>query len=309
MAYTPNLLQLTHVLQQLYRRLGGKVTKATGGTVNTVVDTKLVEELAEGNEDDIFNGGTLIVVKDAAGTAVAPEGQFSRVTDYVAGSTTLSLSPDLTAGVDSGDIVIIANPDFPLYDMVEVVNDALQYLGEVPVPDISLTSTDGQTEYLLPAGASGRQLLNLEIQTVLGDIDNRGFVPLDNWNLVGGDVGGQAILVLPQLGAGYPIRVTYLGLHPRVERYDSDISGYLHPDLVHAVVFAHAIQWKNDRDALSGGSDDAARALEQKAWSQVDRARIMHPITIPPRRIQGMPHFSTGGGRLYNLYPPYSTYG
>ncbi len=310
MAYSPNLLQLTHVLQQLYRRLGGKVTKATGGTNATVIDTKLTDELADGNQDDLFNGGTLLVVKDAAGLAAAPEGEISRVVDYAADTQTLSLSPALSAGVDAGDTIIIAPPDFPLYDMVEVVNDALRYLGEIPVPDVSLVTASEQTEYTLPAGMIGRQLLNLELQTVLGDADNNQFVPIEGYSIVPPSVaGGAGTLVLPASSAGYIVRVTYLGVHPRVEAYDGNISRYFHPDLVHAAVFAHAIQWRNDQNAIAGGADDASLRLEQKAWSQFDRARIQHPVTIPPRRIQGMPHFNAGGDVRLGLYPPYSIYG
>ena len=174
MAYNPNLLQLTGVLQQLYRRLGAKTTTATAGSdSNTVVDSKLADELAEGNEDDIFNGGTLIVAN--TGDGLAPIGEFSRITDYIADSTSLELSPNLTANVESGDSVIIASPDFPLYDMIELVNDALRHIGEVPVPDTSITTEADKTEYTLPAVAVGRQLLDVEVQTVLGDADNNLF--------------------------------------------------------------------------------------------------------------------------------------
>src|SRR5688572_17715489 len=125
MTYSATANQLTHVLQQLFRRIGGKVTLATSGSTTTAVDTKLADELADGNEDDLFNGGTLLVLEDAGGLSAAPEGEFSRITDYVAGSQTLTFSPAMTAAPASGDRIIIVPPDFPLYDMIEIVNDAL----------------------------------------------------------------------------------------------------------------------------------------------------------------------------------------
>jgi len=128
MAYSNTQLQLTHVLQTLYRRLGGKVTTATGGSTTTAIDTKLEAELEEGNTDDIFNGGTLIVLEDAGLAFAAPEGEFSRITDYDAATTTITFSPALTTAPASGDKIVIALPDFPLYDMIEVVNDALRDL-------------------------------------------------------------------------------------------------------------------------------------------------------------------------------------
>lgn len=308
MAYSPTLLQLTHVLQQLYRRLGGKVTTATSGTNGQLTDTKLAEELAEGNEDDLYNGGTAFVLDTTDN--LAPIGEYARIDTYEAASQTLSFTPVLSAAVGSGDVVIIAPPDFPLLDMIEVVNDSLRHLGEIPVPDTSLTTVADQTEYTLPALLIGRQLLDIEIQTVLGDADNNQFTPLQGYSFVSPALpGGTGTLIIPQVSAGYSIRLTYLGIHPRVDAFDSFISRYLHPDLVHATVFAHALQWKNDRDALSGGAEDASLKLEQKAWSQFDRARMMHPVTIPPRRIQGMPHFTPGSGVRLGLYPPYSSYG
>src|SRR5215210_2714393 len=101
MAYNPQALQLTHVLQQLLRRLGGVMTLATDGSESIVVDTKLVDQLGEGNVDDFLNGGTLIVVETS--DHLAPEGQFARIDDYDSVSTTITLSPVLTAPVQAGD--------------------------------------------------------------------------------------------------------------------------------------------------------------------------------------------------------------
>jgi hypothetical protein len=306
MAYDPNKLQLTHVLQQFYRRIGGVVTLATDGSQTIAVDTKLAEQLGEGNVDDFLNGGTLIVIEDAGGSAAAPEGEFSFITDYDSSTTTITVDPALTAAIGEGDRILFVGADFPLYDMVEVVNDALKYLGEVPVPDTSLTTEDDKTEYTLPAAAVGKQLLDMEVQGQLGDSDDNQFVPVENWRIVPPTTpGGTGTLVLPQLPAGYALRLTYLGIHPRVDTFDANISQYFHPDLVHACVFAHAIQWKNDTNAVQGAPDQAMLGLEQKAWSQFDRARIMHPITIPPRRIQGMPHWTPVDVRRNDLLPPY----
>jgi hypothetical protein len=308
MAYSPNQLQLTHVLQQLYRRLGGVVTLATDGTQSVAVDSKLAEQLGEGNIDDFLNGGTLIVV-DTTDNA-APEGEFSYISDYDSTSMSISLSPDLTDAIEAGDRIMFIGADFPLYDMTEVVNDALKYLGEIPVPDTSITTAAEQTEYTLPAVVVGKQLLDVEVQGQLGDSDNNLFIPVQNWKAVPpASMGGNGTLVLPQLAAGYQVRLTYLGIHPRVEAYDDNISQFLHPDIVHACVFAHAVQWKNDQNAVQGAPDNALIALEQKAWSQFDRARILHPITIAPRRIQGMPHWTPNSINRSALNPPYQWYG
>ena len=291
MTYSAIQLQLTHVLQQFYRRVGGKVTLATGGSASTAVDTKLAEELGDSNEDDLYNGGTLIVIEDAGGANAAPEGEFTRITDYVAFTQTLTLSPTITA-IASGDRIVIAPSDFPLYDVIEQVNDALKMLGDIPIPNTSITTAANQTEYTLPVALNGQQLLNVEIQGTTTDADDNQWMPIANWRVVDAVPGTAGTLIIPQFTAGYTVRVWYLGKHPRVDAFDDNISEYLHPDLVHAAVMTQILQWKNDAERASGNAaSDQLVALEQKAWSQLDRARALHPVSLPPRRVQGFPHW------------------
>jgi hypothetical protein len=212
----------------------------------------------------------------------------------------------LSAALAEGDKILYTGSDFPLHDMLEVVNDALRYLGEVPVPDTSITTAEDQTEYTLPAALVGRQLLDVEIQGQTGDADDNQYVPVENFDTLPPAMpGATSTIVLPQMSSGFTVRLTYLGIHPRVTDFDDFISKFIHPELLHSVVFAHAIQWKNDQNAISGGADNALIGLEQKAWSQVDRALRLHPITIPPRRIQGMPHWTPVDLRRTDLLPPY----
>lgn len=287
MAYSATQLQLTHVLQGLYRRLGGKVLLATGGSTTTVIDTKLAEDLAEGNEDDVYNGGTVIVIEDAGGANAAPEGEFSRITDYVASTYTATFSPALTVAVASGDRVMVAPPDFPLYDVIEVVNDALRNLGEIPLINTSLTTAANQTEYTIPIALKGKELLSVEIQGTTSDSDDNQFWELSNWKVIPATPGTSETLVIPQLSSGYTIRLKYLGMHPRVDVYDAAISEYLSPELVHASAMAHVLQWRNDSSLAGGGADDALLRLESKAWSQYDRAKAEHRRDIPVKRVKG----------------------
>jgi hypothetical protein len=305
MAYNPSLLQLTGVLQQLFRRLGGVVTTATDGSETLAIDTKFEEALGEGNVDDFLNGGTLIVVQDAGGANAAPEGEFSRIEDYDSSTQGITLDTALSAAIATGDKFMYIGNDFPLYDMVEVVNDALRYIGEIPVKDESITTAEGQTEYTLPVAIKGKEILDVEFQSNTDDADDNQYYPVEGWKPIPITPGTSGVLVLPQLPAGHKIRVTYVGIHPRVDAFDDYINEHLHPDFVHACVFAHAVQWKNDQNAVQGAPDNALLGLEQKAWSQFDRARILHPVVLPPRRIQGLPHWTPATLRRNDLLPPY----
>lgn len=292
MASNPNTQQLTDVLQRLFERLGGVVIKLTDGSNTVAVDTKMAELLGEGNVDNFLLGGTLIVVEDAAGAHAAPEGEVGYISAYDSGLTTITIETALSAPMGVGDKVMYSGSDFPLYDMIEQVNHALHHLQEIPVPDESITIANGQTVYDLPVGLRGEQLIDVLIQTNL-TVGDEQYIPVEGWSYVPQTAPSQPTkLVLPYLPAGFKVRLIYSGIHPRVALWNDTISEYLHPDLVHAVVFAHAIQWKNDQNAVQGGADDSMLRLEQKAWSQFDRARIMHPPQIPPRRIQGMPHWN-----------------
>ena len=303
MTYSAVQMQLTHVLQQLFRRMGGKVTLATGGSTTTLLDTKLADELADSNEDDIFNGGTVLVLEDAGGASAAPEGEFSRVTDYVASTTTLTFSPAMTTAPAAGDRVIIVPPDFPLYDMIEVVNDALKYLTRIPRYDESLTTTNNQTEYTLPLALKGARILDVEVQGITTDANDNRWQPVPNWREGFAAAGSTGTFILSQYASGYIVRITYLGEHPRVDAFDDYIDEFLDRNLVHACVFAHVLLCKNDRDRLSGGADDSSIQLEQKAWSQLDRELVRNRPAIPPKRIQGFPHWSAPGSQL-NEWPP-----
>lgn len=286
MTYSPSSLQLTHVLQEIYRRLGAVVSTLTDGSDVLAVDAKLTDVLGEGNVDDFVNNGTLIVVKTTDGAA--PIGEFTVITDYDSSANAFTLSPALTAPLEAGDKVLYIGADFPLNDVIEVVNDALKYIGEIPVYDDTLTTADNTTEYDLPANVAGKEILDVQYATNSGLPDDNQFYPVEGFNPANGR------LVLPYLTGGYGLRIIYRGIHSRVEDFDDAISPFFNPELVHAAAFAHVVQWKNDQNAVQGAADNSLIGLEQKAWSQYDRARIMHPVAIPPRRLNNMPHFYTG---------------
>jgi hypothetical protein len=291
MAYSANDLQLTHLLQKAYRRLKvAKTSIATGGSTTTIVDTKLVDYLGDGNEDDVLNGGTAIIVKDAAGAGAAPEGEFSRISDYDdAGTITTST---LTAAPAVGDTYMYISPDFPLFDMIEVVNDALVYLGRIPKVYSSITTADNQTEYALPVALKGIDLHDIELQGILTDANDNRYYPLPRsaWKITPALPGSTGLLTLPQFATGYILRIGYPGLHPRVSAFADYISEYIHPELATACVTAHALQWYNSQ---RGGADDYWKQREDRAWNQLDIAKATYPIKNPIARVNSFPHWST----------------
>ncbi len=296
MSYSPTQFQLTHLLQRMYRKLKvARTSKATGGSASTIVDSKLVNEsyLGESNENDYLIDWTAIIVRDSAGAGAAPEGEMNRVSAYNAtGTITVPDNWSGTSQVAAGDTYMYISPDFPLYDMIEVVNDALQseHIGKVPVPDTSLTTVNNQTEYTLPSPLiTDDTLLDVEIQGITTDVNDNRYVPVPEWKIIpSGTPGTAGTLVIPQFAAGYKLRLTYLGLHPRVSSYSDNISEYIPPALAVAACVAYALEWYNSQ---SGGGDKFWTSREDRAWNQLDIAKQLNPIAISARRVQGFPNW------------------
>ena len=291
MAYSASAFQLTHLLQRVYRRLKvSRASTATGGSSTTLVDSTLADFLGDANEDDQLNGGTIIIIKDAGGAGAAPEGEFGRITDY-ASSGTITWAP--STAPTAGDVYMFAGKDFPILDMIEIVNDALtsDYVGGGLVNiNTSLITAALQTEYTLPSTQIDAQsILSVEIQTRLNDSNDNQYVPLPDYKIVpSGTPGTAGTLVIPQLAAGYTIRLKWPGTHARVSTYADYISESLTPAVAEACVVAHALQWYNIK---RGGADGWMKEREDRAWNALDVALAREPIRRPEKRVGGFPHW------------------
>lgn len=287
MAYSATDFQLTHLLQQGFRKLRNtRISTATGGSTTTIVDSKLIDYLGDSNEDDILNGGTVILIKDTGGAGAAPEGEIRYISDYTSETGTITFEA-MTAAPAASDTYMLVSRDFPLYDMLEVVNDALAYLGQVaPTPDTSLTTVVSQTEYTLPIAMQGAQILDVTYQ----DSGNDRNIPVDGWKLKPATAGSTGILVIPDIGASRTLEVTYLATHPKVSAYSDYISKAVYPDVAVRSFVAHAWEWLNHN---SGSADDLSRQTEDRAWNQLDIALTKNRLNLPMRRIIGAPHWTT----------------
>jgi len=291
MAYSATDFQLTHLLQQGFRKLRNtRISTATGGSTTTIVDSKLIEYLGDSNEDDILNGGTVILIKDAGGAAAAPEGEIRYIDDYTSATGTITFTA-MTAAPAAGDTYMLVSRDFPLYDMLEVVNDALAYLGQVaPTPDVTLTTVANQTEYALPITLKGARLLDVQVQGITTDSNANQWQTLTGWQVKPATAGATGLLIIPQFPAGYLIKITYLATHPKVSVYSDYINEAIYPDVAVRSFVAHAWEWLNHN---SGSADDLSRQTEDRAWNQLDIALTKNRLNLPMRRIVGAPHWTT----------------
>lgn len=283
MAYSSSKYQLTHLLQDVWFRLGQmKRWSVTGGDLDSIINTAWagVEELIYEDDDPALIYGTAVVIKSTDGAA--PEGEFARITNYDSASQTID-HDGFTTAVGSGDKIGIAAPAFPLEDMIEAANIAIVRLGELEVPDTSITATPGVYEYTLPAAIRAKPLaVNSRASS------NEVWKPVQGWGVIPATAGSNWTLVLPT-DFDSNIQIVYRAHHPKLSAYDSDILDTIHPELATCAVVAEALQWYNNQ---VGGSNQYFLQRENKALQDLESAMVRFPIPGFIEQFQGMPHWN-----------------
>ena len=242
---------LTNLLQDMYSSLGQMdVTTATGGSTTTFVDTKLAGLY---NDDDL-NGWTLFVIRDAGGLGASPEGQFTRITDYVA-STTTSTIATLPTGIAAGDTIGYVKILYPLYTMIEVINRALRSLGVIEYVDTaSIVPVAGQTEYTLPAVMKYERPVRVSVNTNVSDRNDNQWYDILDYEIQYSVPGENGKLIFKDPPpSGHLVRVVYRTVHPFLTAYNSPVSENIHPTLATAAAAEKALEWQNSR--LSGSDE------------------------------------------------------
>jgi len=187
---------------------------ATGTTSTSVTpDTKRTEGL------DAFNGGTIWIT---SADGAAPEDEYARVTDFVTTGGVITHSA-LTVATASGDSYSIATARYPLDTLINAINVELRKF-RIPLYDrTSLDIVADQSEYTLPAGIRGENLINVYEET---DTDANDSQPVAlNWSVQEAATGTQHTLVIHSrnVTTGNDIMLEYLSWCPAVYDYDDVI--------------------------------------------------------------------------------------
>jgi hypothetical protein len=264
---------LWHLLRDAYQELGQlQVGKATGGSSTTVVDSNLIDT----GKDDDWKDGMVIILEDAGGVGVAPEGEFARVDAYSDGNGTLTID-SLTAAVSAGDVYGLASAYYPLHQMIELANLALRKLGDLVLVDTTtLDTVEAQTEYAAAVAWKRRPPRQIDIQSNPGDLDDHRWRTLFDWEFVPSAAGQTGLIVFKtQPPAGRDLRIWYEDLHPRVNSCSDVIHETIHPALAAAALVESALNWQISR--LEG---ENIFMLEQvnHAKIQLERMKMFHPI-------------------------------
>lgn len=267
--------------------------RATGGSATTVIDTNRPEE----DEPEDFEDGTLIVLRDSAGAGAAPEGEFSRIVSYAPGTNTFTVADTLTAAVASGDRYGVTSNIVHHDEILEMANDALRQLGDVPFMDTSITTAASQTEYTLPVALKEYAPRRISVQGITTDANDNRWIDIDNWDYTFTNAGSTALLILPQLPQDRTVRVMYLGQHPAVNAFSDDISEYIHPVLFRA---SFVERLANRLVGTTQHSVPSTRIGYDKAIEEFEKALTKYPINKPSKHSR---YTSIEGNDWYEFVP------
>lgn len=291
MAYDRTKYQLTQLLQDAWYKMGQiKKWTLTGGSATTSINSVWagVEEQIFEDDDPALIYGTVVCIEST--DHLSPEGEYGMVTDYDSSTNTLTHGA-LSAVLQSGDKIGIASPLFPVDDMIELANIALQKLGEIDVPDY-VNTTAGAVSYTLPSTIRSYPIL---VRYLSPNALIRPRV-VSGWSVSPMSPGTSLVIVVPGGfdESGGRLEVFYKSLHPKVTSFDSTISEFISPELALSALVAEAYEWYNNQ---LGGSNQYFLQRENKALQDLEAALVKSPIHRLTGQVSGMPHW--GGSTQY----------
>jgi hypothetical protein len=249
MAYT-----LFDLVYHTLNELGALVESiATGGSLTTIVDTLRLQSVFE---DDHFNLGTALITRDAAGAGAAPEKEFSRISDFVSSTGTITCAA-FTVAPASGDRYALATRRFDLDMVIGKINNILREL-LVETIDTSLTTAASQLEYSLPTAVLD-QSIQVWIQGVSTDTDANEWWQCYDWQIEQAAAGtAKKLIFRTQPAYPYALRIHYW--LPHAPLYAA--SDKLHESVdINRVVLDAALMLLKGREADTANSDPELRAV------------------------------------------------
>ena len=272
-------VNLSQMMQHVYRNLGkvaaGDEFLATSGSTTAIIeDTTLATREEPPPPDDNYGYGfTAFVVRDALGTSVAPENEFSKVTAYNSATYQWTISPVVSTAIGTGDKIMLANGDIPYQTMMELANMMLKDLGRIELVDatsLTTASTTTEHDYTLPVAAKF-SLRRVQVEQQLGDsydiVYERRITPAAP--------GSTGLLTLPAMTSGLVIKLWYEGIHPTLTAYNSTISETIDENLAILGLQAYALQWYN---RTSGGNSTYWLDEEQNVWRAFEAKKKELPV-------------------------------
>jgi len=247
----------------------------TGGTTTTLIDT-----VARTEEDDYWVGGTAWILWDAGGGGVAPEKSYSDITAFVNSTATATLRTTIVAPA-VGDRYGFGKTRYPLWLLIQKINEAVEGMGEIPVVDkTTITTASAQTEYSLP-GAANRNLLNVYIQGKLNDTNDYQWQQVFGWTVERTAIGTEDLLILPgQPATGRLLLLEYGDVHTQLHVSTDQLSETVH---IQRVVTLAAIKCLLHRKQKIGSNDPTLNEQLNMFMGELQMWELDEPIRKPQK--------------------------
>ena len=246
-------------------------SKATGGTVTTLIDTTLGT-----TKDDWWNGGVVFVRSGTYNANTALE-----VLDYTESSKTLIVSAtNLAHAIASDNRYTLIRGTYHKQALLDAVNMALTEIGAVSQTDDTLLVTADTEEYDLPAGVSNV----VRVQVGGSASEPYTWETLHYWREMG------TKLIFPNGKAptsdGMPLRLIYNAPHAVLTADSDSIDSAIHPTRLAWLSGYHAVL---ERVRLVGADDQKTKDLMALMSSRVQEMAARFPV----RRVTKL---TTGSG-------------
>ena len=247
---------------------------ATGGSTSTLLDS-----VGRTEEDDNYNGGTVWLITDAGGASAAPEGEFPIITDFA--NTGGVVSATFTVAPAAGDTYGIATARYPRDVLIEAINRQLVKYKMKRYDATSLDVVSAQSEYTLPAGITGANLIGVYESTVDDSNDNQ-WVEL-NFHVQEAATGSTHTVVIDSkmIGVDNDFLLEYYDWHPRLYLSTDKIDGDIPLALILPAAAAHA---EIIRMRTYGSESKLDIDMLQFARQEAEKAERRYPMRYKQRR-------------------------
>lgn len=245
---------------------------ATGGAVGTLTDTN---ELQTNYSDDHFNRGTVWIVRDAAGAGAAPQGEFTRLTDFVSSTGVVTFRDNLTVAPAAGDLYAITNREYRLDTIINQVNKVLRGI-MIANEDITTITTDGdQTEYNLPEAVLDEDI-EVYIQGKTDDVDDYKWQKMHDWYIRETGIGtAKKLVFVTQPPEPYLLRVVYWTPHDQLYDADDELMESVDLNRVGVEAALECLRWKKSRPGTH--KKDLDRRISEMG-ARAERAKWNAPL-------------------------------
>jgi len=274
----------SNLIQDALRRLGQFHEElVSSGSATTAVVDKFSDTVKFPYEDEEWKEGTLFVIRTT--DAAAPQGQYQRISAYTSDTGTFTIDTALTAVIGALDTIGWCGTVYPIQTLLSLASRGLASLGEIALPDTSITTAASQTEYTYPVALKGGSPLRIQIQGITTDANDNQWYDLGGWYITPAAAGTTGLIVFNlQPTADRNLKVWYRAIHPALTVYNSEVHETVHPELAVAILVERALEWRN---TTINGTDDFLLRRWTDAKTEKQLMEVRHPIWSPP--VMGQP--------------------